>query len=444
VFTPAMAGYADLIGWMFRLERFGIKLGLENMREFLSRIGDPHEDFDSVHITGTNGKGSVCAMVAEVLCSAGLRTGLYTSPHLVDFRERIRVGYEDISEADVVRIGNELKGVMEEMASESDEKQLTFFEFTTGLAFKYFSEQGLDMAVVEVGMGGRLDATNVIAPRVTGITRIGLEHSTYLGRTIQEIAREKAGIIKGGVPLVTCETDEEALSVIMNTSSRRGSRVLRMGRDFSTAVKTSGLEGTDFDYSGFSTIDGLHTNLLGDHQVENAGMAISIVEVLRELGIKVPDEAVRTGISTTRWRGRLEIVSRDPLIIFDGSHNPDGVSRTVDVLNDLGLTPLTYVIALLDDKDSREVVRALAPTAAMIVVTQVDNARSFKASQLAAVVEAEYRGESRTASTTEEAIGCAKNHFSGKGICVIGSLYLVGEALRWLEGQGLSAHSDST
>jgi dihydrofolate synthase/folylpolyglutamate synthase len=333
---------------------------------------------------------------------------------------------------------------MEEMASESDEKQLTFFEFTTGLAFKYFSEQGLDMAVVEVGMGGRLDATNVIAPRVTGITRIGLEHSTYLGRTIQEIAREKAGIIKGGVPLVTCETDEEALSVIMNTSSRRGSRVLRMGRDFSTAVKTSGLEGTDFDYSGFSTIDGLHTNLLGDHQVENAGMAISIVEVLRELGIKVPDEAVRTGISTTRWRGRLEIVSRDPLIIFDGSHNPDGVSRTVDVLNDLGLTPLTYVIALLDDKDSREVVRALAPTAAMIVVTQVDNARSFKASQLAAVVEAEYRGESRTASTTEEAIGCAKNHFSGKGICVIGSLYLVGEALRWLEGQGLSAHSDST
>jgi dihydrofolate synthase/folylpolyglutamate synthase len=435
MFPFAMAGYADLVDWMFRLERFGIKLGLENMRDFLSRIGDPHEDFDSVHITGTNGKGSVSAMVAEVLRCAGLRTGLYTSPHLVDFRERVRVCSEDIPEADVVRIGNGLRTVMEEMASESDEKQLTFFEFTTGLAFKYFSEERVDIAVVEVGMGGRLDATNVITPRVSGITRIGMEHSTYLGRTIPEIAREKAGIIKEGVPLVTCEGSNEALSVIRNASARKGSMMRLMGRDFSTMVVQRGLNGTDFDYTGSSKMAGIHTNLLGDHQVENAGMAISMVEVLREQGQDVSEEDIRTGISTTRWPGRLDIISQDPLIIFDGSHNPDGVCRTVGVLSDLVLTPLTYVVALLDDKDARGVVRALAPTAAKMIVTQVDNMRSLRAGDLAAVVEAEYRGPHQTAATTSDAIDLAKQDVSGKGICVIGSLYLVGEGLKWLDRQ---------
>ncbi len=444
MFTPAMAGYADLVDWMFKLERFGIKLGLDNMREFLSRIGNPHEDFESVHVTGTNGKGSVCVMVSEVLKSAGLRTGLYTSPHLVDFRERIRVGSEDVPEADVVRIGNDLRGVMQEMASESDEKQLTFFEFTTGLAFKYFSEQGLDMAVVEVGMGGRLDATNVLSPRVTGITRIGLEHSTYLGRTIPEIAREKAGIIKEGVPLVTCETGEEALSVIRTAASRKGCRAIIMDSDFGTKVSRRGLEGSDFDYSGKSVIDGLHTNLLGDHQVENAGMATSIVEVLREQGLDISDDDIRAGISRTRWPGRLDIVSRDPLIIFDGSHNPDGVARTVGVLNDLNLTPLTYVVALLDDKDARQVVRTLAPTAASMVVTQVENLRTLKIEELASVVKYEFAGGVSIAATTAEAIDHAKDNTSGRGICVIGSLYLVGEAMNWLANQVRTAEDGST
>jgi dihydrofolate synthase/folylpolyglutamate synthase len=167
--------YEDLVQWMFNLERFGIKLGLENMTEFLSRCGNPHRDFESIHVTGTNGKGSVCTFLASILAESGLRVGLYTSPHLVDFRERVRINDSMISQEDVVRIGDDLRGVMEAMADESSEKQLTFFEFTTGMAFRYFSEKGVDVAVVEVGMGGRLDATNVLTPEVVGITRVGLE-----------------------------------------------------------------------------------------------------------------------------------------------------------------------------------------------------------------------------------------------------------------------------
>lgn len=416
---------------MFGLERFGIKLGLENMTEFLQKIGNPQLDFKTVHVTGTNGKGSVCAFVSEILLQAGLRVGLYTSPHLVDFRERIRVCNEDISEEDVLRLGIPLKSVMEQMEAEDREKQLTFFEFTTGLAFKYFAEKKLDIVVTEVGMGGRLDATNVITPEVAAITRIGLEHTNYLGSTIPDIAREKAGIIKNGASVVTCERGRAALSVIETVSRKKGATLLTIGKDFEVSNVRQSLDGTGFDYKGRWELKELRTRLLGGYQAENAACAIAIVEQLGQRGLRIGEEEIKRGLLSARWPGRLDIVCNDPLVLLDGSHNPDGVSTTVKVLKDLNIVPLTYVLGCMDDKDARGIVRALAPTASMIFCTQSRYKRALPAEKLGQIVSEEFKGPQEVVPRSEDAFELAINGYKGKGVCVVGSLYVVGEAIPW-------------
>ena len=429
-------GYSDLVGWMFNLERFGIKLGLENMREFSSRIGDPHLDFRTVHVTGTNGKGSVCAFTAEILRKHGLKVGLYTSPHLVDFRERIRINGQDIPENNVVRLGEELRGEMEEMAAADPEEQLTFFEFTTGLAFKHFSEKDVDIVVAEVGMGGRLDATNIITPEVSAITRIGLEHTNYLGRTIPEIAREKAGIIKDGVGVVTCERALEALSVIEGACRKRGCAMRRLGKEFDVANIARTLKGTTFDYRGTRTLPRLETRLLGAYQAENAAAAIAMVEELATKDPLISEEDIRKGLAATKWPGRLDVVSKKPFVMFDGSHNPDGVAATVKELTTLGIVPMTYVVACMDDKDARGIVRALAPTAERIIATQAMYKRALPAAALGAIVREEFSGSSEVVTPSDRALELGISDIRGKGLCAIGSLYLVGEAIQWWRNRG--------
>jgi len=428
--SPAM-DYRELTEWMFNLERFGIKLGLENPTEFMERIGNPQNDFRSVHVTGTNGKGSVCAFMASILQHAGLKVGLYVSPHLVDFTERISINGKDISHPDTVRIGAELRPIMEQMASENTDKQLTFFEFTTGLAFRYFSENKVDIAVIEVGLGGRLDATNVLKPDVGVVTRIGLEHTKYLGNTIPEVAREKAGIIKKGMKVVTCERNEQALAVIAAACHKRGAALHIIDKDFTVLNIRRNLSGTTFDYSGKRQLQNLTTHLVGSYQAENASAAIAAVDELASTGIKVEDEAVNAGVTATKWPGRLDVISKRPVIIFDGSHNPDGASRTAEELRTLGVTPLTIVLACMQDKDSKEIIRALAPIASNIVVTQVENKRALGASVLAETVREEFSGEVETMIPSRRALEHAVSRPEGRGVCVTGSLYLVGEAIQW-------------
>lgn len=423
--------YDQLVDWMFNLERFGIKLGLDNMREFSKRIGDPHLDFRSVHVTGTNGKGSVCTYVAEALRQHGLKVGLYTSPHLVDFRERILVNGRMIPEKDVVRLGEELRVHMEDMAAEGREKQLTFFEFTTGLAFRHFSDRKVDFVVAEVGMGGRMDATNIIEPEVAAITRIGLEHTDYLGHTIKEIAYEKAGIIKQGCRLVTCEKDPEILSMFRDSCNERSCQMNVIGRDFDVTNVRQDLRGTSFDYTGRRELKGLRTRMLGSHQAENAGAAVAIVESLDMGGPELDEERMRKALARAWLPGRLDIVSRRPFLMFDGSHNPDGARTTAATLKDLGKTPLTFVLGCMGDKDAREIARALAPHAAMFVVTQVDNKRALPAAALSAIVREEFDGPVEMVPESRRAIEHALASLRGKGVCIIGSLYLVGEAFRW-------------
>ncbi|MDH3366001.1 MAG: bifunctional folylpolyglutamate synthase/dihydrofolate synthase [Thermoplasmata archaeon] len=426
--------YEDLVQWMFNLERFGIKLGLGNMTEFMSRIGDPHRDFKSVHVTGTNGKGSVCAFLASMLTDAGMKIGLYTSPHLVDFRERVRVNGTMISEADVVRIGKELRETMESMAMEDSEKQLTFFELTTGLAFRYFSEIEVDLAIVEVGMGGRLDATNLVNPEAVGITRVGLEHTAYLGKTLRDIAREKAGIIKQGVPVLSCESNRDVLSILQASCDKKAAELRLLGRDFAFENGRSTIDGAEFDYIGKHSIKKLRIPLLGEHQMENATMAVAIAEELSRKGHDIPEDCVRSGLSKTEWRGRLDFWSRSPLVVLDGSHNPEGVETSVRVLSEQGLTPLTYVLACMNDKDASGILRALSGTAERMILTQVDNARSMKAADLLELAKTEFSGRTEAVTHPDEAIRTALSSVGGKGVCIIGSFYLVGAAIRWLEG----------
>jgi dihydrofolate synthase/folylpolyglutamate synthase len=420
-----------MVDWMFNLERFGIKFGLDNMREFSKRIGNPHLGFRSVHVTGTNGKGSVCTFVSEILRQHGLKVGLYTSPHLVDFRERVKVDGKMIPQRDVVKLGDELRTHMEDMASQGKGKQLTFFEFTTGLAFRYFRDMKVDYVVAEVGMGGRLDATNIIQPDVAAITRIGLEHTDYLGKTLLEIAGEKAGIIKGGCKVVTCEREPKVLALFEDTCKKHKCGLARLGEHFDVSNIRQNLSGTRFDYRGGRNLSDLRTRLLGGYQAENAALAIAVVERLEGKGVRVTDEGVRKALTTARWPGRLDIVSKKPMLMFDGSHNPDGVRTTVKNLETLGMSPVTFVLGCMKDKDAEGIVKALAPHAAMMIVTQVTNKRALEAEALGSIVRREYSGPVSVVPDSSQAIERALAGYEGKGVCVIGSLYLVGEAIQW-------------
>ncbi len=428
--------YTEIVDWMFNLERFGIKLGLDNMREFLDRIGNPQNSFRSIHVTGTNGKGSVCTFLAEILKAHGFRVGLYTSPHLVDFRERIKVDGQDMPEADVVRIGEELRAEMESMARQGPEQQLTFFEFTTGLAFRYFAEEHVDIVVAEVGMGGRLDATNVIEPDVSIITRIGLEHTDYLGHTIPEIAFEKAGIIKNGAPVVTCERDPSILGIFEKKCDECGVPLVRIDLDFAVDCIRQTLHETSFNYSGKREMIDLETALIGGYQAENAAAAIACLECLAEKEDNITEEEIRKGLANARWPGRMQIVQREPLLIFDGGHNPDGVRMAISTLEALGTLPMTFVVGCMNDKDAREIVRTIAPHASRIIATQVDNKRALPATDLYEIVKKEFKGHSSISMTSSKGIEMASESTLGKGVCVIGSLYLVGEAIQWMEKNG--------
>jgi len=272
-----------------------------------------------------------------------------------------------------------------------------------------------------------------LSPEVAAITRIGLEHSEYLGSTIPSIAREKAGIVKEGISVVTCEKNPEALAVISSISKKKNAKLKRIDGEFSVSSIRQTLNGTKFDYIGDRQLRGLNTRLIGRHQAENAGLAVAMIEELVLRGEMITDEEIRKGISMTRWPGRLDIISKNPLIILDGSHNPDGVTTTVGVLKQLDLVPLTYVLGCMDDKDAGGMARALAPTAAGFVVTQVPFKRALKASALAEIVRAEFTGPAEVVQLPSAALQKATSAVVGRGVCVIGSLYLVGEVMRELK-----------
>ena len=365
-------GYRELVEWLFSLRRLSSKPGLRRISHLLSELGDPHRAFKAIHVTGTSGKGSTTAMAASILHAAGYRVGLYTSPHLSSFTERIVVDGQPIGVGDVVRLIESLRPIAEGMASKPDLGHPTFFELSTAMAFKYFEERGVDYAVVEVGMGGRLDATNVIEAEVAVITNVSLEHTKYLGDTVIEIAGEKAGIIKPGSTLITAVEQPEILELLEGICHDRDAEIYVVDRDIRYRRLRHSLEGQWFNLQGLrDDYRELFIPLLGGHQLRNASCAVGAVETLSLHGVEVPLEAVREGLRKTRWPGRLEVVQRKPLTILDCAKDPKAMENLAAVLReDFSYDRLIAVVSISRDKDIPRIIRALASVASHFIITR--------------------------------------------------------------------------
>ncbi|MHB8846779.1 MAG: bifunctional folylpolyglutamate synthase/dihydrofolate synthase [Nitrospirota bacterium] len=421
--------YQSTIDHLFGLQKHGIKFGLANSRELMRLLGDPHKQFRSVHIAGTNGKGSTAAFLAGMLMAAGHRVGLYTSPHLVSFTERIRINGTPVTEARVVELADRVRSRYEGLASAGGGPFTpTFFEVTTAMAFAHFAEERVDVAVVEAGMGGRLDSTNVIRPLVSVITNIDVEHTEYLGDTIGRISAEKAGIIKQGVPVVTGAVQPEAVAVIERTAAAAGSPVFLMPRDFGPEMP--GPE-QSFDYRGIATrLAGLRITMLGQHQIGNACLALAAAECVRQAGMDIPGDAIRAGLASAAWEGRLERAAVRPDVYLDGAHNPASARVLADALRELRkkYRRVVLVLGILMDKDYRGIIGQLAPLADRVVVAKPHYSRALDAETLAAEIRVLHSNTAAAASVAE-AIDVARRDAGPDGLVLItGSLYTVGEA----------------
>ncbi|OGS48963.1 MAG: hypothetical protein A3K68_07345 [Euryarchaeota archaeon RBG_16_68_13] len=419
-----------LLKELYGLERFGIKLGLDVIRDLLARLGNPHEAFPAIHVTGTNGKGSVCAYLASIFRAADHRVGLYTSPHLVRFNERIRVDGEMIRDEDVARLYGEVKPHAAAMAARSETDQPTFFETTTAMAFRYFAERRVDVAVVEVGMGGRMDATNVVHPDACAITRIGLEHTENLGRTVERIAREKSGILKRGVPAVT--VDQPALAVIRARAEELGCPLTVVGRDVRYSRLGFDLDGQDVLFEDGLTLE-TRIPLLGAFQPENAATAFAIALAVREKW-NLTKAVIAGGLSAARWPGRLQVVRRDPTVIVDGAHNPSAAAALAESLQELFPgRRVTFVVGVLNDKDLAGIADSLGPLAAKVVATKARTPRAFEPEEVRKAFEAHAPGS--LAPDAKDALTRAIGSAAKEDVIVVtGSIYIAGEALELLGG----------
>ncbi|MEW6143762.1 MAG: folylpolyglutamate synthase/dihydrofolate synthase family protein [Thermodesulfobacteriota bacterium] len=395
-----------------------IKPGLGRIRKLLECLGNPQNRVPGIIVGGTNGKGSAAAAISSVLGAGGFKTGAYTSPHLIDVAERIKVNGENIGNSELARTILRVKKAGEKSGAGG----ASYFETLTAAAFVYFAESGVDFSVLEVGMGGRWDATNVIIPLVSVITNVSKDHTDYLGRTIGEIASEKARIIKRGVPAVTAARGR-ALRVIEEYAGRIKSPLRVYGRDFTS----NGDNTDDFSYAGSSwNLLALRSNLRGLYQIENLSVAIAALEALHEYhGIYIGEKSLRNGLLDIDWPGRLEILRKDPPLILDGAHNPAGAKALAMSLKRMYPSlKFTFLIGMLRDKDHNSFIRELTPIAARLVVTEIESERAIGAEALAKKVSRIFPGLVITEKDYRKAY--AELLKENGPACIAGSLYLTG------------------
>ncbi len=426
--------YRHAWSYLDRLQFFKIKLGLDSMNRFLAALDEPHRQVACVHIGGTNGKGSVAATLLSVLTAAGYRAGLYTSPHLSSVRERFRIGNHYISREDFTRLTERIRSVL-------GDNQITYFEFTTTMAMLWFAEQQVDLALLEVGMGGRLDATNVVTPLVSVITNVSMDHEQYLGTTLEQVAGEKAGIIKPAIPVVSGVDDDVSRRVIGERCRRLQSPLHLLGRDFhglGSSQRNSGWEyhGLRWHYSA------LPLAMRGGYQVDNASLALATVEILAGQGFSVDETAVRSGLEKTRWPGRLETFrtvngsDSGHRFLLDGAHNPAGVHALTRALeHEFTFSRLILVWAAMADKDIRTTLAEVAPLAHRIILTRPESERSASPASLRQCLPKRQQESAKCTDSVEDALELAVNEATDRDlICVAGSLYLVGKARKILLG----------
>lgn len=360
--------FDSLLKYMYQLQRLGIKTGLDHSRRLLNACGNPEKDLKIIHIAGTNGKGSVSAMIASILRAAGYKTGLYTSPHLLRFNERIRINGRPISDSDIVKFMSIYK-------RDIDDIEATFFETTTALALWYFKNSKTDVCVIETGLGGRLDSTNVVDPRLTVITPVDIDHAEYLGNTLEKIAFEKAGIIKKGVPLILAPQEESAKTVILKKAEEMKSQVHDLelaGLDNIVITKN----GTTFNLNG----DQFTTSIVGEHQAYNAGLAITAA---RQFDSSLSDKAIKEGLFKVLWPGRLQLLQSTPTVFYDVAHNPHGIAAVIKTMNKLGFKKITGMIALKGDKNLDTIAGALAGRFSELIAISVTGNDLIESGKLA-------------------------------------------------------------
>ena len=444
--------YADALRYLYSLgnEVLTAKLGLHNISTLLESLGNPHRRYDSVLIAGTNGKGSVAAFVESVLRNCGLNTGLYTSPHLMRIEERVRVRGNLIAAEDFARLTQRVKDKVGELFNSHASNHLpggldrhpTYFEMVTAIGFCYFAERGLDVAVLEVGLGGRLDATNVVEPRVVVITNVDYDHQKYLGHRLEEIAAEKAGIIKpradaeaGPLPVI-CTSDDPLVRTLMEEQCRAtGARCIHALDEARVQAEPDALGRfrLKVDFPGVPTLD-LRLPLPGEHQVRNAVAAIRALMVLQAEGFPIDAEDMKEGIEATRWPGRLEFVSGDPPIILDGAHNIAGAQSLRKYCQRfLRSKRVVLVFGVMRDKDVAEIAARLFPLASEIVLTAAESERSAEPAWIAAQLS-ENGYHYHYARNPQEALGVARALAAPDGVILAaGSLFLVGDLQRTLQ-----------
>lgn len=398
---------------------------LDRPRTLLSAYGNPQDKYPVVHLTGTKGKGSVGAMCAAAFQAAGLKVGLYSSPHLQDFRERFRINNQLVEEDDFTALVNEMRPVIDTIPD------ITWFEVVTGLAFLYFARQAVDVAVIEVGLGGRLDATNVVTPVVSVITSLSFDHTHLLGDSLASIAWEKAGIIKPGVPIVSAPQPPEALEVLAATAAERSAPLTLVGRDWLYTAGESSWEGQHFVAGPAGTEPEAYcTALIGEHQALNATVALAALEHARQAGLPLSREAMQRGLRSVDWPGRLEIVEQRPLVILDAAHNADSARRLAAALGQqFSQGPKALVFGASSDKDVGGMFDALLPHASVLIASQAVHSRAMSPDAIESVARSKgYEGSVWHIPAAAEALAKAAELVGPDGlVCVTGSLFIVGE-----------------
>ena len=412
--------YEEALSYIHSICWKGSKLGLDRTRELLGKLNDPQKELKFIHIAGTNGKGSTAAMLSSILEEAGYRVGLYTSPFINRFNERMQVNHQPIPDEELAALTEYVRPHADAMADSPTE-----FELITALAMVWFARQKCDIVVLEVGMGGELDSTNIIdVPEAAVIAAMGLDHVKELGPTMADIARAKAGIIKEGGRVVSYGGNPEADEVIAAVCRARNASLCQP--DFSAIVPGDfSLEGQTFSYKGWR---GLRIPLVGPYQMNNPAVVLETVEVLRQRGWSVSDEAVRQGLADTRWPARFEVLRRDPVFIVDGGHNPHGIRATAESLSRLFPgRKITFVTGVMADKDVEHILGLIVPLAEQFFTVRPDNPRAMDAGELAARIEA--MGAKATAcASVRDGVDRAIQAEGPHGVaCALGSLYMSGE-----------------
>ena len=415
--------YKKSIDWLYSYEKFGIKLGLERISYICKKLGNPQDKYKIIHVGGTNGKGSVCRFLQSILTLNGYKVGVYLSPHLQRFSERFLIDGDEIPEDDIVVLIEKIKPIIDEMIKNKNIP--TFFEIVTALAFQYFNDKKVDFAIIEVGLGGRFDATNIVKPVVSVITNVTFDHQDRLGKKIEEISFEKAGIIKKDIPLVTAATDK-ALEVIKKEVKEKKTNISVIEK--SSWEKTQGgPEWSEFLINGLLKNYNVKTKMAGQFQGENIAIVLATIEILQMNGVYITDESIIKGIEKTSIVGRMEIVGFEPIVFLDGAHNIAAMQYLRNTLvNDFVYEKLIIVIGILADKNVLEMLDIITPISDIIVVTKSQNKRACDPLKLKDMID---KKEAVIKDDIISAIDYAKKVASKRDlICITGSLFTVGEA----------------